>query len=79
MSRRGLAKLEKALLKNNAQDFFAQQFNGTIFAERRRQPVAGIGRQELAIVRDSRKFEKVERAIHHVKSKQARAGGPSSS
>src|SRR6266403_2901726 len=71
----GLPKLEKALLKNDAQHFFAQQFDGAIFAERRRQPVAGIGRQELAIVRDSREFEKVERAIYHVKSEQARAGG----
>src|SRR6267142_816854 len=71
----GRAKLEKALLKNDAQHFFAQQFDGAIFAERWRQPVAGIGRQELAVVRNSREFEKVERAIYHVKSEQARAGG----
>src|SRR5712664_1989033 len=55
-----LTKLEKTLLKDDAQDFFAQQFDGAVFAERWCQPIARIQRQELTVAWDTREFEKVK-------------------
>jgi hypothetical protein len=67
----GFAELEEALLKNYAQDFFAEELLGLFFVEIGGERVSGFPFFEIGLSWDFGEFEEIEGTVYGVDGEEA--------